>query len=117
VGNALLRGVTLTGVSPFLALHTGDPGEAGSANEVATGAYVRKAITFGAPADGVFTSTNAPEFTATGAAWGEISYLSIWDAETVGNCLFQGAATAPLRTIADGDIWRAPIGSIVCTIT
>lgn len=101
----------LGGASPtrpttrYLAFHTADPGETGATGELSTGGYARQAITFGgatgtAPTLAANTSTHT--FTASGAAWGAVTHLSIWDAITGGNCLTKGALTAS-RTIADGD--------------
>lgn len=95
----------------YLALHTGDPTEAGSSNEVATGGYARQAITFGAASSGASSNTNAPSFTASGANFGTVSHASIWDASSGGNCLWQGALTAS-KTINNGDTFQMPVGEL-----
>lgn len=82
--NAMLDQLgTLAG---FAALHTGDPGTTGSANELSGGspAYARKAITWSAAASGSKASSSAPQFDippGTTVAW-----ASIWSAATGGTC-------------------------------
>lgn len=110
--DAMLRN---TGFTPpanlYLALHTGDPGEAGSANEVgAVGGYVRKAITFTAG----YLNTAEVSWTAAGAGLGTITHVSLWDASSGGNCWRKGAMAAS-KTIADGDTLRFGAGTIACT--
>jgi hypothetical protein len=88
----------------YLALHTGDPGDDGTSNEVTTGIdadYVRKSITFGAAAydsgnDRAYT-TNTNQITwtpGTGADY-TAAAISIWDASTGGNCLAQAIFFVP----------------------
>lgn len=108
----LMGGATPTRpTTRYLALHTADPTEAGTVGEVATGGYVRQAITCGAAASGAATNTNAPSFTASGANYGTITYASIWDASTAGNCLWQGILTAS-KVINDGDTFQMPIAAL-----
>lgn len=114
----ILGGATPTRPSArYLALHTGDPGETGASNEVSTSGtnYSRQAITFAAAASGSAASSNAPTFTNTGSNFGTISHLSIWDASTAGNCLWQGAATAS-KAIADGDSYQVASGALTCAL-
>ena len=53
----------LTGASIQASLHTGAPGDTGSANEVAGAGYARQAATLAASAAKVRTLSNAPVFT------------------------------------------------------
>lgn len=76
----------------FLALHTGDPGVNGTANEVPTGTYARQSILFDASASGVITNTSSPLFTMPACT---VSYFSIWDNSTGGNCVFYDTITPP----------------------
>lgn len=78
----LFRGVTYTGVTIWVQLHTGDPGAAGTANVSAV--TDRHEATFDAPSGGVM------ELSAALAAWSmttseTLRYVSLWDAETGGN--------------------------------
>jgi hypothetical protein len=96
----------------YVSLHTGNPGETGSANEVSGGAYERKSVTndntgFDAAAavSGLGTKKNAAiiQFVdPVGANWGTITHFAIWDASTAGNCLVYGALNASV-VVNDGD--------------
>jgi hypothetical protein len=77
-----------------------------AANEVSTGGYARTQLTGAFTVAGVVTrgsNTAAIDAgTASGAAWGTISHVGLFDAATVGNLLVHGALDTD-RTIADGD--------------
>lgn len=98
----------------YIALHTGDPGEVGDANEVSAGGYARQGIATGA-SSGWTRSDNAAENTATkefptaSQSWGTITHASLWDAEVGGNCLFKGAL-AISKTVGAGDVFRFNAG-------
>lgn len=114
----LMGGATPTRPSGrYLALHTGAPGETGASNEVSTSGtgYARQAITFGAASGGSAANTNAPTFTNAGTDFGTISHLSVWDASSGGNCLWQGAATAS-KIIANGDSYQTAIGAVTVAL-
>ena len=96
----------------YIKLHTGDPGEAGTANAAAE--TTRKAITSAATANGVFTSTNALTWTSVSTTE-TYSYVSLWDAVTAGNCLWSGALTTSRAVIA-GDSFEIAIGSLTVTL-
>ena len=96
----------------YIKLHTGDPGEDGTAN--AAGETTRKAITSAATANGVFTSTNALTWTSVSTTE-TYSYVSLWDAVTSGNCLWSGALTTSRAVIA-GDSFEIAIGSLTVTL-
>jgi hypothetical protein len=96
----------------YVALHTADPTEAGNVSEVTTGTYAtyaRKALTVGAPTNGV--STNSADLTWDNTPVITISHVSIWDSLTSGNPLFYGALSAS-KTMASGDTFKIPIGSL-----
>lgn len=101
----------------FLALYTAAPSDSGGGTEVTGGGYARQAITFGAPASpgGTTSNTAAVEFTAVGAAYGAVTHIGIFDAETVGNLLWHGAMTTS-RTINDGDTLSFAIGDVDLTL-
>ncbi len=69
------------------------------------------AITFGANSSGVSTSTNAPSWTATGS-WSTITSIEIWD--TAGTPLrwFQGALTASITGVSNGDTVQFATGAV-----
>lgn len=89
----------------YVRLHTGDPGEAGTAN--ASGETDRKLVTFNAASGGAMTSSNEPEWTnwKTAHAGETITHFSLWTASTAGNCLGYGAANT-VRTMAAGDHYK-----------
>lgn len=96
----------------YIKLHTGDPGEAGTAN--AATETTRKSLTSAASANGVFTSTNDLAWTNVAGAE-TYSHVSIWDDPTAGNCLWTGALTAS-KLVAIGDNFTIPAGSGVATL-
>jgi len=101
----------------YLALHTGAPGETGASNEVSASGtgYGRQAITFVAASGGSAANSNAPTFSNTGSDFGTISHLSVWDAASGGNCLWQGAATAA-KVIAGGDSYQVQAGNLTVAL-
>lgn len=96
----------------YVKLHTGDPGEAGTSN-AATHA-TRVAMTCGAASGGAISSDAAVTFTDMDAAE-TISHISLWDAETDGNCLWVGALSAA-KTVAIGDTLEFASGDIDITL-
>lgn len=106
----------------YIGLHTGDPGEAGSANEISGNAYARTAVTFDAaaqPSSGLTFCDNSATVTfptASGGNWGTISHISIWDAQTSGNALFKGALTAS-KSVLDGDTFQIQAGQLTISLT
>lgn len=68
----------------YVKLHTGAPGEAGTAN--AATETSREEATFGAASGGVVTMSNTPTWSSV-AATETYSHISLWDAATSGNCL------------------------------
>ena len=101
----------------FLALYTAAPSDAGGGTEVTGGGYARQAIAFDAASTpgGTTSNTAAVEFTATGAAYGTVTHIGIFDAETSGNLLWHGAMTTS-RTIGDGDTLVFAAGDVELTL-
>lgn len=95
----ILRGTAAAGITPYVQLHTGDPGAAGTANQSATTA--RQQVSFAAPAAGSMT---APAVTWSNWAAGTetISHVSLWDASTGGG-FRKSAALDASKTIENGD--------------
>lgn len=97
----LTDNATLTPPADIYAkLHTGDPGEAGTNN--ASAETTRKVVAFGAASSGVATSTGTISWTTWAAGSETISYVSLWDNSTAGNCLGSGALAAS-KSVANGD--------------
>jgi hypothetical protein len=108
-----------------VALHTGDPGESGTANEVTnSNAYARTAITFGAaqqPSTGLtfVTNTGTVTFpTASGGAWGTITHISIKASATYATTTsyFKGALTAS-KVVSDGDTFQIQASNLTISLT
>lgn len=101
----------------YLALYTSAPSDSGGGTEVSTGGYARQSVTFDAASTpgGTTSNTNAPSFTASGANYGTVSHVGIFDASSGGNLLWHGAMTAS-KTVNDGDTLEFAIGDIDLTI-
>lgn len=100
----------------WVELHTGDPGDDGSANEVTTSIdvdYVRKAFVGGTAALKRMASTAACSWTTgAGATPHTVTHVSIWDAEIAGNCLFKAEKAVPVARTA-GSVMTFEIGEII----
>lgn len=97
----------------YVALHTADPTEVGNVAELGAGiGYTRQAATFAAAAGGATSNNGALNFgPASGAGYGTVSHVSIWDAASSGNCLWYGPLTAS-RTIPAGDTFQIAAGDL-----
>lgn len=93
------RGTDYTAFSPYLAVHTGDPGSAGTSN--ASAETTRKALTYGAPSSGSMVAS-AVSWTSWSAGSETISHVSEWDASTSGNFIESGALSAN-KSVTNGD--------------
>lgn len=97
----------------YVKLHTGDPGEAGTAN--AATETTRKSVTSWAASSGGSKASSAAVSWTSYPAAETITHVSIWDASTSGNCLGSGALTAS-KTLAIGDTLTINSGSITITL-
>ena len=98
----------------YLGLYTSNPTDAGGGTEVSTGGYARQEITFGSASSGAIANTAAVEFTASGANFGTITGVGIFDASSSGNLLAWKSITSV--AINDGDTLNFPIGDIDVTL-
>ncbi len=114
--NATLRNTSYTSpAAVYVSLHTADPTDAGTGTEVSGGSYIRQAATFGAPSNGVSTTTADITFPQATANWGTIGWIGIWDAETTGNLLYHTALDTS-KAIDNGDIFKIASGSLTVTL-
>jgi hypothetical protein len=114
--NGTLRGTTFTApAAVYVSLHTADPTDAGTGTEVSGGSYVRQAATFGAPSNGVSTTTADVTFPQATGNWGTIGWIGIWDADTTGNMLYHTALDTS-KAIDTGDIFKIASGSLTVTL-
>ena len=97
-----LRNVSFSVASPYLKLHLGDPGEAGTSNAAVEA--TRKAISFSAASAGAMSSSATVEWTNVSTTE-TYSHWSLWDASTAGNCLWTGALASPAAVTA-GDTFQ-----------
>jgi hypothetical protein len=114
--NGTLRATTFTApAAVYVSLHTADPTDAGTGTEVSGGSYIRQAATFGAPSNGVSTTTADITFPQATANWGTIGWIGIWDAQTTGNLLYHTALDTS-KAIDNGDIFKIASGSLTVTL-
>lgn len=114
--NATLRATTYTSpAAVYVALFTSDPTDAGSGTELSGNAYARKAVTFGAPSNGVTSNSSDVNFDQATGNWGTISHIGIFDASTSGNMLYHTPLTSS-KTIETGDLFKIASSSLVVTL-
>jgi hypothetical protein len=101
----------------YVALYTSAPTDAGGGTEVSGGGYARQSVTFAAATSGAGTTSNTGDvsWTASGAAFGTVVAIGIFDAVSGGNLLWHGNMTAS-KTIADGDTLEFSAGNIDLTL-
>lgn len=101
----------------FVALYTAAPSDSGGGTEVSTGGYSRKSATFNAASTPGGSTSNSANitWTASGANYGTVTHVGIFDASTSGNLLWHGALTAS-KTINDGDTFQIAAGSLTLTL-
>ena len=93
----------------YIALHTGNPGDDASANQVADGSYARQPATFSInTGTGTAISNETLNFSFSGSA--TVTHVSMWSAATGGAAVERQSLSAPVDvtsgtfTIAAGDI-------------
>jgi hypothetical protein len=116
----VLTATAFTQPSRFIALFTGNPGEAGSfTDEIGTSgtAYARQAVTFGSAASGEISTNATVTFPTATANWGTITHVAIVDSNTAGsgNVLFYGAVTTS-KLIEVGDTFQISQGNLTITL-
>jgi hypothetical protein len=110
--DAVFNNITFAVAAPHVKLHTADPGEDGT--NAPAGEATRKPLSVGAAATG--TCTSDADLTWTNVAATEtITHVSVWDALTVGNCLWSGPLTASKALIA-GDTFTIPSGQLTVSL-
>jgi hypothetical protein len=107
----LLRGVDGSFTELKLGLHTGDPGSAGTSNEVSGGSYARQVFTVNTASGGA--TSNAADINFTGMPQivdpAFISYVTIWGDDTF---IWSGALTTPKEVANAGDTFTIPAGAL-----
>ena len=114
--NVTLRNTSFTAVStPYIALFTSDPTDAGSGTEVSGGSYARTSATFGAPSNGVSVTSADITFPTATASWCTVGWIGIYDASTAGNLLYHTPLDVS-KTIDSGDIFKITAGNLSVTL-
>lgn len=110
-----LRGVSFSVANVYAKLHTGDPGEDGTAN--AATETTRQLMAFNAAANPGGTMTNSGTVSWTNVAASETyAYLSFWDAVSGGNCL--GASNSFTGgTVSAGNTFQISAGGVTWTLS
>jgi hypothetical protein len=97
---------------PYVKLHVGDPGAAGTANPAVE--TTRKAISFGVSTTGALASDADISWTNI-AGSEDATHFTVWDSLTVGNFLFSGTITANPYTA--GDTYTISSGNLTVSLT
>jgi len=92
-----LRNQSFAVTTVYAQLHTGDPGEDGTANVASE--TTRKSLTWNAASGGSMATSAAASWTSV-AATETLTHFSLWDASSSGNCLFAGALSASASVVA-----------------
>lgn len=120
---ALTAGVATRPTAWFAALHTDDPTETGSVNEVLLAndaAYTaiagRKSVTFTTATTGISSNVAGIAHTpdATASAY-TVKHISIWDSQSGGNCLMYGQLQVA-KTIDNANPLALNIGDIIAAL-
>ena len=112
----VFRGTTLTGVTAYVALFDGDPGEDGSgATEVTTTIRPagRVAVTFGTPSNGVMSNSADVDF-GNADSGATVAGFGIYDAASSGNLLAYGTLTS--QAVTAGNPVKFSTGNLTITV-
>ena len=96
----------------YVALFTVSPTASGGGTEVGAGGYLRQAVTFTAPVNGVSSNTADVLFGPAVAPWGTVTSFGLMDANAGGNILYFGNLSTP-RDILASDQLRFPTGQLL----
>lgn len=97
---------------PWMKLHIGAPGAAGTANPAAN--TTRKQVSWNSSSAGATTNSAAPTWTAVPSSE-TYTHASFWTASSAGTFGFSGTVTN--GTVASGNDFDIPIGSLAVSVT
>jgi hypothetical protein len=110
--DAVFNNTSLAIAATYVKLHVGDPGETGTANPA--GNTTRQAASWAAASGGTCATDAALTWTSVSTT--EVyTHISVWDASTAGNHLWNGPLDVPYQVNA-GDTFTMPIGVVVATL-
>ena len=98
--------------TPYVSLHTADPGEDGS-SECSGGSYARQAGSFTTASGGAVETDADIEFTGMPAC--TVTHVGVWDAVSGGNFLWGGALSAS-KTVNAGDTFKISSADLTVTL-
>lgn len=111
--NKIFRGVDFTGYGTvYLALHTANPGDAGS-SEVTGGSYARAALSLAAAASRSMSNNALVDFVSMPAC--TVTHVSLWSAASGGTLLWYSLSIGASIVCAAGDTCRMPISALTFT--
>jgi hypothetical protein len=96
--NALGNATAFSVTTPYIKLHVGDPGAAGTSN--AATETTRKSVSFAAASNGALASDADVSWTNIAGSQ-DATHFTAWDNETAGNFLFSGTITGNAYTAGD----------------
>ena len=112
-----LKGGTAYNVAtPYLALFTTDPTDAGSGTECSWSGYARQAMTFGTVSGGSVSSSGTITFPAVAGSNVTITHIGIYDASSSGNLLYHTVLDAS-KTLSADDVMSVASGGISVTLS
>lgn len=101
-----------TAVYPWVKLHIGDPGAAGTGNPAVE--TTRKQATFSAASSGATANTGALTWTSV-AGSEDYTHFTLWTASTAG--AFGGSGTVTAAPVTAGDTFQSAIGDLDLSFT
>lgn len=111
--------ISYAGGSFFISLHTGDPGETGTANECTLSGYARKAhSSWSTSSAGTLSNSSDITFTAIGSSESStatITHVGIFTASS-GGTFIGGGAVGASKTIGANDIPKILSGELDITL-
>jgi hypothetical protein len=103
--------------TPYVQLHVGDPGAAGTANKATE--VTRKAVTFSAASGGVMTNSAQVQWTNIAGSQ-DATHFTVWrgsGAATDGTGTFAFSGTITANPYTAGDTYTAAVSAITLTVT
>lgn len=97
---------------PWVKLHIGDPGSAGTANPATE--TTRKQATFSAAASGATANTGLLSWPGV-AANEDYTHFTLWTASSAGN--FGGSGTVTANPVTAGDTFQVGVGDLDLSFT
>lgn len=110
--DALFNATSFSVATPYIKLHTGEPGSAGTSN--AATETTRKAVSCSAASAGAITSDADIVWTSISGSQ-DATHFSLWDHVSAGNFLGSGTITANAYTA--GDTYTIPAGDLDLSLT